>query len=536
MMFNIIMKIQPIIARDYSVQNKQNVGFTALLFKPIMPLNSAIEISNKSPDIKIRTIYEKLRNQLPKVETHTIKKIIERFKDYPHDEVLQVMNRLTAFSNMTAFTNLAKIFADEKISNFIRFTNDYKIDVDKLKIKSEKQDSLKIKQPLNINILFEYFFTPQHGKAPLYISENKGLVIDSEVLKILEKKDLSSKLFNRCKFLYIKDFENTYNIFNQHNDFESMIKNSLEKLNILKKENPNESVENLLDKIFNPTLEKIKNMGITPIVINTTQKKNITPNTIAKNLSPKFPQYSEFKDTVKNCIKGVSSDDEIKMEILNIINQKIEAYSSKTFAKKIKKLHNLIKDSVKNKGKDVNKIYYVLPNLNKSFSLMAYLYQKINNIDSSKFVYADLCSLDHPYYYSAIDKEIPKGSTLVILDDASISGQSLFTSQIHYSPTLEKQNYDITFATIYSSDTANEYFNNLILQKNKSSNDDFIFTDYQAISFNEHLHNHKNFFKQSLLMLPHIAPDNNLSYLAPVFELFYPRKEFVQEAWDCDYL
>ena len=55
------MRIQPIIARDYNVQKKQNVGFTALMVKPVLPLTSSLEISKDTSEIKIRLIYEKLK-------------------------------------------------------------------------------------------------------------------------------------------------------------------------------------------------------------------------------------------------------------------------------------------------------------------------------------------------------------------------------------------------------------------------------------------------------------------------------------------
>jgi len=527
------MKILPIIAGNYCVEKKQNLNFTASMARPVLPLNNTTKTSTISLEIKVRAIYEKLRTQLPKIEIKTIEKILERFNEYPRSEVLMVMNRLTNFSNMSSFVNLSNYFAKEKISNFVRFVDDYRIDTESIIDKSfNKQGGLSLKQPINVNFLFEYFFKPQQGKAPLYIAENRGLVIDSDGLEILKKKDLTSDFFSKCKFLYIKDFENTYNIFNQHKDFELMIKDNLEKLKVLKTQNPKEKVENLLDKIFNPNLEKIKNLGITPIVIDTTQKENITPQSIADNLSPMFPQYTEFKTVLMDSVKALANKPQKQAIFLDLVKQKIEAYSSKTFAKKIEKLKIIIEDSVRNKGKDIDKIYYALPNLNKSFSLMAYLYQKINNIDNSKIIYADLCSLNHAHYYSAIDNELPKGSTLVILDDVAVTGYSLFATQVYYHPNLKKENFDITFATVYATDSANKRFEKIQSQTNKVNDDDFIFSDYQELSYNENMHDSASFFKESLLMLPHIAPDNNMSYFAPVIRLFYPRREFVQEAWN----
>jgi len=528
------MRILPIsiLRDDCAVHKKQNLGFSARMVLPVESLNKVISIGMNPNDIKIRAIYDKLRTQLPEVNANTIKRIMSHFKEYSDEEILTTMYRLTKYSTMASFIQLRDSFQKNKISEFITFENDYKSELQNPLSKNSNHSEFVIKNPLNINMLFDYFFKTYKGKAPLLSSEYKSIVVDKNVLNLLKEKDLNSPFFSKVKFVYIKDFEGTYNVFEQNQDFEELVRKNLEKLNDLKNIYPDMSLDELLDLILNPTLKQIKLLDIEPLIIDSKSTPEISVEIISKNLSPIFPNYDKFHGVLHECMKTINSNEQYMDKFLDLIYKKIYAYSPKTFLKKIENLKQLVEDNVKGKGKDIDKIFYCIPNLDKSYSMFSYLYQQVNKIDKSKFIYADLGALSYAKIYKALNEFLPKDSTIVILDDASISGSS-FVESIHYVPGRNKRRFDMMFATVYSSDIAQNRFDDV----KGNSNDDLISVDYQELICEDFKkYDTIDLYFQSILMLPHTAPDNNPYWLAPLSRLFYPAPNFVQESWDCFYL
>ena len=112
-----------------------------------------------------------------------------------------------------------------------------------------------------------------------------------------------------------------------------------------------------------------------------------------------------------------------------------------------------------------------------------------------------------------------------------ISGESMFEYPLNYLPSRNDNNYDMVFASIYSTDKAQAKLDKI--KGEIKNNDRIISIDIQK--FNEDFNNKSylpNFSKRSFIMMPHIAPDNNPGELRAFFRLFYPDNEFVSETWD----
>ena len=519
------MRILPLVSIELNEsKGLKQLGFNALMAKPLEP---AVKLSLSQAEIKkikISKIYNKLKNQLPQVETSTIEKMIERFDNFSRDDVLTVMYRLTKYATVDSFTRLRDYFNEHKISGFITCANDYQPHLSK---KDKSILEFVKNKSLNSNFLFNYFFRAYRGKAPLLPSSEKGFILDKDSIPNL--KENFSKFKINPKIFYVKDFEGAYNIFSQHQDFETLVGNTLENLKYQKQINKGLSTDELLDKILNPLLDYFKLMEINPIIIDNNLERKITAEMIADNMSPKFPKYEKFEEVLSDSLKWLSSNESKTNTLLDLIEEKIYAYSPKAFCKNLQKLKVLIDEEVKKAGKDLNKVFFIVPNLEKSFVLVNYMFQKINDIPASRFIFSEFNSLNYKQVYKSLDKFFLKGSTLVILDDATLSGLSLINSPVHYDSTYKKENFDFLFATVYSSDRAFELFNE---RKMVQSNDDMISVNYQQLQFDINRHKDKEFFRQSLLMLPHIAPDNNLDCLRDLFKLFYPAGDFVQESWE----
>ena len=512
---------------------------------------------------KKRALYDNIVQDLGKIEPNTIEKIASRYPDTPKNVIFALMNRLTTFSNIQSFVTLRNEFNKIGISDFYRFDPDYTT--------VNKNYSYKIKNPaggkettinnqilklansklLNLNFVLSYFYSRYEtfsAKCPLKKSINSALILDERSLNQLgELKEKDPTLFNkmkqspRLKFVYIKNLENTYNIFEQHVDFEELLQKNLKKYNYLKKYYPNKTCEELLNLMFDSkSLKRIEKLGLLPIQIDISKPDNIDPISIATNMNPIIPDYKEYEDTLDDCMDMITYNPLNQNKVLEVLNERFIVYSPKSIAKKLQTLKTKIEESVKESGKDLSKIYYLVPKNQKSFALINYMYQKINDIPQERYIYWDntnFAIFDHRLEeaYKDLEKQLPENSTVVILDDIIVSGDSMLSSQFKYLPQREKNSFDFIFAALYSTDRAK-----LLLDRKKNeeakfyNNDKIISVDNQNIKLSETFPNKIELLKKNThIMLPYNAPDNNCQHFKSLVELFYPKDEnFVQETWE----
>ena len=124
-------------------------------------------------------------------------------------------------------------------------------------------------------------------------------------------------------------------------------------------------------------------------IIDTVSNNKIDSTTIAKALSAKIPSYEAFEKALNHGVAQVTLLNWKKNNVIDYINKKSYIVTPRVMAQKLKQLKELIENDVRAHGRDVNKIYYNVPVLSKSYSLVNYMYQKINNIDSSRYLYCD---------------------------------------------------------------------------------------------------------------------------------------------------
>lgn len=495
-------------------------------------------------DNKIELLYQKIKSSLTVVEPSTIDAIIKRFSDFRREEVLEVMQALSSYSNIMAFDKLQDEFNNKKYSSFHSFIQNEPVSkhVKKYPNKAFIVSPFDKSKPVTLNEVFNYLYTSYSSKfLKIYAGEKEAIILDKPTLEHLETlKQSSAKNFRnfikKYDFYFIKNLENSYNIFNQSKDFESVVNEKLLAIQELKKENPSLKISELIDINLNgENLDRANNLGIKFNTINLTEPKEITSETIANNLSSIIPSKDVFKDNVNDSLCRITNLDFRKKIALDILQEKNHIYTFKSMAKKLQKLKELIENEVKENGKDINKIYYNVPLLRKSFSLINYMYQKINNIPPEKFIY---CDTGRAYQfdknlYDEIGRYLPKSSTLVTLDDAIISGNSLFIRPLLYKPDREVGDYDMIFASLYSTKNAKIM---LAHEKQHHKNNDKIISvdnENEKCSFWKCLLIGKTDLKERpLIMFPYMTPDNNSADVINILKLFYPSGgDFVKKSY-----
>ena len=541
------MNIQPILHNSIPVRKINFNGLPQPAARPV-----SIDSFQKSTGyIKLEKLYNRLFKMTSQVTPEDIGNIIKKFKQYPKEQVLLVMNKLTGFANPDKIFDFKIWLESNKIDYIENFQSLYSTKkrvykINQSPVENKKTDTqeeiVKYVIPqnklLNLNQVFSYFYNSGFGsigKCPLGGSIYGAVILDARTVNYLQEiKDNNPAFFdtlkNRYKYIYIKDFEGSYNIFEQHKDFEKILSEKLILLDTLKKNNPAKADNDILNLIMNGrNLKNIKNLGLEPIIADLNFNEAPSAVDIASNLSNTFPAKENFIETIQNCLKKKHFSDSEKEELVEYLDKYFYTCSFKTISEKLIKLRQQIEDNVKKHGKDINKIYYSVAKPGKSFVLINYMYQKANDISPNRFIYWENTRQNSgKEAYTAIEKMLPKGATLVILDDAFISGESILQSQFNYRPWRNKDSFDIIFASVYSSSKASQRLESYI---EKTNNDRIISVDYQEL---EDLPANSPITEPSrntLILFPYNSPDNNCAIFQDLYRLFYPSYSFIQSPW-----
>lgn len=531
-------------------------------------------------EIKKRALYDTIVNDLGKIDSKTIEKIVSRYKDVPENVIYSLMNRLTTYSNITSIVKLRDELNNLNIGDFYRFDKDYMTTTKRYRYKkmsSNAQDypvetvsklkftpelskyssvvSKKLKfahsKLLNLNFVLSYFFTGYDhfsAKCPLNASNNEALILDERILSYLEELSINEpeKLKNlketkNLKFIYLKNLENTYNIFEQHQDFEELLQKNIKKYKNIQKYYPQITSEEIFDLIFDrKSLKRAEKLGLKPIIVNINNSKNPSSITIAKNMSPIIPDFEAFDILLDNSMDLITYNPINQNKLLDVLNERFVVYSPKTIAKKLQQLKVKIENSVKESGKDTSKIFYLIPKTQKSFALINYMYQKINDIPQERYLYwdnSDYGAFDPriDYAYEELENSLPNDSTVVVLDDIIVSGDSILSSQFKYISNRERNSFDFIFGALYSTNRATHLLD--VKKADKEcliNNDRIISVDTQNLTFDNGILTKIDLLtKNTHIILPYNAPDNNCQHFRNLIQLFYPEKEnFVQETWE----
>lgn len=239
-----------------------------------------------------------------------------------------------------------------------------------------------------------------------------------------------------------------------------------------------------------------------------------------------MPDYEVFKNTLDDISKKhLLSKTDGEKYVINSMNLMFDAVTPKRLSKDLQVLHEKIVKYLKNHDRDFDKVYYVVPNKNKSFALINYQYQNANEI------------IDMPNYFMSRNsngphgldiKALPEDATLIVMDDYMLSGQSMMREQFPYETLIftdklfKNKNISVVFAPIFATKNGLKEFQEFI-DKTRRKGKDCIITAkvFPKIKTNNSISNNLRTHKYSTsTVMPYMGPDSNLEEFISLYEKF----------------
>ena len=494
-------------------------------------------------------------------------KLNKRYPEVNKDEIFKIMDKLSVFSSYKSINSIAKALKDKGflgIYDFAyEFTYKHKIVKDEnegnffknlskgSKTQTQCQKTITQiphSQGVPLGSIFDYL---TYGKYPMdFTSKKLALVLDKNALQLLEKIKKSSPKDFRINFsendtfmpVYIDDFENSYNFLNQGKSFEEAADDFVKKYREIKSKNPEFSTEKIIDEALNSeNLQKIKELGFSPLRIDISNENQPNPGKIAENLKPVLPSKEKFGEIINDIAeKSRRRTPELMSKlILDYLNINLAVYSPRSLSKKLQTLQEKITETVKSKGYPEKNIYYTVLHQNKSFGLIAYQFQKANNIPDEKMLYWKGFG-----YQAEPDFNLPEKSTIVILDDCFISGNTVLYEMFDYAHEAfalnsQKKDVNIVFASVLATDSAINRIQKNIDHAKRSNHDAVICADKRKINWADKLTSRYVFdffklirpdgktFATTAVVFPFMGSDTNSPGLRPLFAAFVPNKNYL---------
>lgn len=407
----------------------------------------------------------------------------------------------------------------------------------------------------------EQFMNRPRGQ---YRIEEPLRIIDNAFLEQLKNLDTSSNISYNFKQLMkgaaIIDGWNTkidgknmaYTMFGHEYDLETIT------ISIIKEM---QKTGKTLDEVLNgDIIKECKNIlgeDFEPEVIYAFTQPVLSAEGIAHLMKPKMPtkeQIEAFVNVAANAISGVDIDvDTVKKLICKYLDVTFEAYSTERMNLELKNMHKLIENKVKQLGKTMDDVVYLIPQRDKSFSLISYQYAIANNVPFDKFVEDD--GMDH-YVKRGVVAPTAKGKVYVVLDDVVASGESFMHSQFDYLNFLKRidrdSNTNVIWASLHSSKIGKNYVNAFIDSENRKGKDFFIskqFRDFD-LNVNDNFENLETFFLEDIIAgkgfnligtsvtFPACVTDSDtrLSALFSTFFIRYPNQKQIEDNIKTDWL
>lgn len=427
----------------------------------------------------------------------------------PLDDVYNTMGILSQYSSYKSLKSIEDNLAQNEISS----------------IRGLPLDLLKKDIPLS-NVM-------------AYISErnfsfnnyNDALMIDSKLLKAVKKMSKEDrKSFynyinaNKLKFLYIENFENSYNFLNQEKNFEDYTLDVLKKAKKFQKRN-SKSLDYNVRYVLNG--ENYKDMKILSggghIEVIKPENKSYSPENIADNLNPIMPSKNEFKSLIEQ-ISDNKSD--VQKEILNFLNKTLTIITPKQYETYLQNMHTQLLEYLIKNGKTMDDVYFIVPSVDKSFVLANYVYNKVNHIENPKYLFLPK---DYGLSSEAVEK-LPKNAVAVVIDDCILSGLSMKGEIFPYIELVESlpKDKNIIFAPIVCLNLGKKVIESLAMSKDRDDKVIYgkLLPDLKMKSKNLTLVHNINTDTSitTSVLFPYMGPDFNCEELVPLYERFLYNK------------
>ena len=454
----------------------------------------------------INNLYTKIESNLLTICAEDISKSVQKFSEktgLSEDVLYKNLYRKTAYASYKSLEKLQNEFLNRGIEN--------------IKGELSHDENVPNNFPICLTSVFNYIFRKNIQKYNFTKKEN-NIIVDFSLLEYLEKMNteqrtafIKEKLKNP-KWIYIEDFENGYNFLNREKNFENIL---------LEIENYD---TNYNEKIIN----KAKKIGLELTLIPNKLPQKINAETISSNLQNIMPSKKKFEETI-NLILKEYNDIEGKKYILNFIDKMLFIISPSTYNEYLRDIKLKIDSFIKQKHINSENIYYLIPDIKKSFITTLYQYKQANKIENTKCIYP---KYDKWYCKSYDIENIPDNSAIVILDDCIITGLTMEKDVFKYSEFIRKinslnKNLSIIISSVTAGNKGIDNLNNIITNCKRESFDTIITGSILPQWNIELLTNYEKYLNLTApisyitaLVLPHMGPDTNIPLLYPLIHKF----------------
>lgn len=445
----------------------------------------------------VDVVLKKLNSQVMDVLDSEIQGIVNDYHPNEQNKVLKILNKATQFGNIDSFNNLYDEIV--KKGRIILSFND-----NHLNSLSE-----------NFTYLFKKKAFPANPSAPIttegIMDLKKGafLLDDNIISRIKDNPELKKHIQETDFKLYypegwddgittlnlttIEDIKSrTDNLFKMVKNYESQGLNEDEAISKALRTHAESQLESLglQDK-----LEVLSNG-------NLKTSETATASDVAKQLESKKMTTQELEESLR--------DNYTRDAALDILYNDARIVSMRELGLIAKKTNSEILNIAKEKGIPEDKIYYIIPQLDKSYGFIASQYQQVNKIPEKQFINT----------FSNIPKD-ETNALFVVLDDYAGSGQSLdealqslrkvYKGEVVIAPSVATQNAMMRLnriakadgnTSIVNGEKLNSYFNSNEYNKIRSK------FAYNALI------GKGGWGAQADIVFPYMSPDNNIPYFA----------------------
>lgn len=468
---------------------------------------------------KIREFHTDYKKSLGEVSLNDIVNITNKISattGRSKEEVLSAMQTVTQFANMRSMKNIAKTLEESKIS----LIGD--CDIKGLSSITSSYISHKDFVPAIRDVVFNniglhntmYYLMARKGFGKLQTTKDMycAIFLDNKKVAQLEAlKRENPKTYEKfvkipnLKFFMISGWESGINFINRDKDLETETRKLLKLSDKLKMP---------LDEVIDyKIMRRINKLGLHPKVIKREGLPNYT--CVYNQMRPEQITRSELFNVLDANAqvrsKTIAEQVESKKAGIDFVKQHLKIYTPETLSKSLKGLHEKVLMQAKKQGYKSEDLLYIEPSPEKSYSLINYAYKEVNNIPDSQFL--DISSL-------RIYRSKAKGKMLVLLDDCSVSGDSLRETAT-LMRRITDDNTPKLFACVCGTEKAKKRFSG---KKNFDVIIGDIVKSYKSSTFQLHSNRiQKQIGKaeysnggNTCLILPYMSPDNNIGLGANV--------------------
>ncbi len=396
------------------------------------------------------TSYKKSLNEVPIKDIQSSAINISKDMRIPIKDVLYTMQKLTQFANLRSVSEISKQLQKDEIGTIGDIRGTLTFNYDKMdNIVSPSRVEKVLDNDIGLHRTLDYLLNKKHiGMMDPYINLSSAVFLDDARVSQLEDLKKNDKLafeaykhIPKIKHYVISSWDKGITFIDRTKDLETETR----KILTTAKET-NKSIDDVIDA---PLLDRIKNLGIEPCIIKNENLPTVTG--VYHQMTPEKMYKSEMFNLIDaNSDMRLEPDNDFKLagkkETVHYLRKNLKIYTPEKLSTAVKQIKPKIDEFVASRGKTDDDVLFALPDDSKSHYLINYMYEKINNVSNKKFV--NISTLKR-------NKELAKDKILVLLDDCSLTGNSISTIiDNDLNSTIIKDSDSILFAFICGSKQA----------------------------------------------------------------------------------